>query len=684
MTEEAEEEHPWLRRAWIVEEIARQVPPGRLLTVTENRRAVGGLLEVLRDLRDDPLYGMYAARGDALAGTVRSLGWAEPDHGERLPEEHMVQLREVTRITAKLVEQSRRRFRDLAALDQRAEGSYLQQSDGRIVSYDRESGTEITIQGDGELIGMGSDDKGFAEAAPDDELEEAEAEEWGETTTVRRTPLLTTEPVQLPAEVDAELTVSVTLGRAGLAPGTVGTFHAQAPKGAETITVEVFLVASEHFTIPAGQNPQPLVVPVDGGDPAEAATFTVIRAAGPDDAPATITAQFVYDGRPCGSIARTLVATGEAEPDEDDDFAVEAGAAVPDLTVVVTPHPDKDDRYEVTVLSPHLDPGKRTGNWVIGGGAATWIQTGIDTIVNARPAKDGSRKGLNTGDTSDQLLSLGTGLFRSAPECFQTAYWELADDPEIGLPKTILIQSSDARIAWELMVPDRDEMEVDDLRPLGVTSAVGRWSVPARAVDQRVPLVDSIVVWPPSTLTTGEAEATYVSGRYAGAIQTPADVDALEVGFEDADESLLHFICHGKQSPGGRFSLLIGEELMEMERLRTSKIRTACRRSEPMVFINACNAGGVAAGIQSVGGFGPMFVSIGARVVIAPMWPASDAVASQFAQAFYEMIDLANPRPLAEIVSELRAKAYEKGGPDTWAAYCFYGDPNAVAVPGAT
>lgn len=681
MTEEADEERLWLRRAWIVKEIARQIPPGRLLTVTENRRVVEGLLEVLRDLRDDPHYGMYAARGDALAGTVRSLGAAEPDHSDRLPEECMVQLRDATRATAELVELLRRRFRDL---DEAAEGSYLEQSDGRIVIFGREGGTAITVQDDGELIGMGSDDKGFAEAAPEDEPEGAEVEERSETTTVRRTPLLKTEPVQLPAEVGAELTVSVTLGRGGLAPGTMGTFHALAPKGAETISVEVFLVASEHFTIPAGQNPQPLVVPVGDGEPAEAATFSVIRAVGPDDAPATITAQFLYDGRPCGSIARTLVAAGDAEPGEDDEFAVEAGAAVPDLTVVVTPHPDKDDRYEVTVLSPHLLPGKRTGNWAIGGGAAAWIQTGIDGIVNARPGKGGSRTSPKAGSTSDKLLSLGIGLFRAAPECFQTAYWELADDPEIGPPKTILIQSSDARIAWELMVPDRDAEVVANPRPLGVTSAVGRWSVPAPAVDQRVPLDDSIVVWPPSTLTAGETEAKYVSGRYAGTVQTPIDVAALEVGFEDADKSLLHFICHGTLSNGGRFSLLIGEELMEMEHLWISKIRTACLRSNPMVFINACNAGGVAAGIRSVDGFGPMFVSIGARVVIAPMWPANDGVASQFARAFYEMIDLANPRPLASIVSELRAKAYEKDGPDTWAAYCFYGDPNAVAVSDVT
>jgi len=35
-------------------------------------------------------------------------------------------------------------------------------------------------------------------------------------------------------------------------------------------------------------------------------------------------------------------------------------------------------------------------------------------------------------------------------------------------------------------------------------------------------------------------------------------------------------------------------------------------------------------------------------------------------------------RPFAAILRDIRRKAYEPGARDTYAAYCFYGDPAAV------
>jgi hypothetical protein len=64
--------------------------------------------------------------------------------------------------------------------------------------------------------------------------------------------------------------------------------------------------------------------------------------------------------------------------------------------------------------------------------------------------------------------------------------------------------------------------------------------------------------------------------------------------------------------------------------------------------------------------------------VIAPMWNVSDQIAHEFAETFYEQV-LANPEePFAAIVARLRARAYEDGGADTWAAYTFYGNPLAT------
>jgi len=49
------------------------------------------------------------------------------------------------------------------------------------------------------------------------------------------------------------------------------------------------------------------------------------------------------------------------------------------------------------------------------------------------------------------------------------------------------------------------------------------------------------------------------------------------------------------------------------------------------------------------------------------------------AKTFYERLRSEKNTPFAEIIRDLRRKAYEAGrAEDTFAAYCFYGDPAAV------
>ena len=50
------------------------------------------------------------------------------------------------------------------------------------------------------------------------------------------------------------------------------------------------------------------------------------------------------------------------------------------------------------------------------------------------------------------------------------------------------------------------------------------------------------------------------------------------------------------------------------------------------------------------------------------------------AVTFYDTVKKKPGTPFANIVRELRAKAYAEGGEDSYAAYCFYGDPHAAAA----
>ena len=70
--------------------------------------------------------------------------------------------------------------------------------------------------------------------------------------------------------------------------------------------------------------------------------------------------------------------------------------------------------------------------------------------------------------------------------------------------------------------------------------------------------------------------------------------------------------------------------------------------------------------------------------MIAPLWSVEDGAAHEVAELFYEAVEAqkqnASRATLASILSEIREKAYDGTGRDTHAAYCFYGDPLAVAA----
>jgi hypothetical protein len=77
-------------------------------------------------------------------------------------------------------------------------------------------------------------------------------------------------------------------------------------------------------------------------------------------------------------------------------------------------------------------------------------------------------------------------------------------------------------------------------------------------------------------------------------------------------------------------------------------------------------------------GFPAAFSNIGARAILAPLWPVKDTLAHEFAMEVYEKALAPGAPPTAEIVRSVRQHAYENGGADTYAAYAFHGDPLAT------
>jgi CHAT domain-containing protein len=99
--------------------------------------------------------------------------------------------------------------------------------------------------------------------------------------------------------------------------------------------------------------------------------------------------------------------------------------------------------------------------------------------------------------------------------------------------------------------------------------------------------------------------------------------------------------------------------------------------------LNACEVGRPSPELVGVGGFAATFIGLGAGCVVAALWSVKDTVAHELATAFYDHLREYPDTSLAEILRKLRGRSYDEENTapeDTWAAYCFYGDPTAKVV----
>ncbi|HYW10104.1 MAG TPA: CHAT domain-containing protein [Longimicrobium sp.] len=475
------------------------------------------------------------------------------------------------------------------------------------------------------------------------------------------------------------------------------------PAGTDRVEIRVVLVPSGHFR----EGPSQRSFAIERGRPdTERLTFVVtvrseeeLLAAGGELASldeAELMAAFDHRGRPAGFVTRRVkiditpppasqeYVSGEtaAPSGRAPTLAVHAGARVPDMVVRILSHPNNNGRqFLCSVVAPAL------GAEGAGDAPEAWNLPHVTSELVRLYMKDFVQT-----DASARVAALrgaGKQFFDAAPENFKRLYWKLVD---AGMPpRSIAVVSVEPHIPWELMLPERGAAtNPRRMKPLGVEAMIGRWTrAEGTSGQQAIALRNSRVIAPTYSrrpLAHAEREAELVTSRFPGSVIRPADVATIGSEVSAArDLTLLHFTCHGA-AEGSLQTLILDDDyrlsstvvsgMEEMERL--------FERGRTMVFLNACEVGRANAGLAGVGGFASAFIELGAVAVIAPLWAVRDSVAFEVAKAVYEGI-MANPtRPFAEILRELRAKAYERDtGEDTYAAYCFYGDPLARLVPGA-
>ena len=489
-------------------------------------------------------------------------------------------------------------------------------------------------------------------------------------------------------------------------PGEESTaIEALVPIEQEQIDVQVTLVASDHFRI-AG--PSTGVITIRRADPiSTAVTFSLevlsereLRSMDKPDGwlrRGALTALFTYRGRPSGKVQRVIgIAFGRAgaesppkPPNHPDGptLIIDGRGRRADLQVRIVDDKDEPGRSfkcEVTTDLVHIaerDAGFR--RWRPRKEVAKLVEDYFDTFTE-RDRTPNQRLAALTG--------AGKELFRAAPPNFQNVFWAIM--AEQRPLKTISIVSEEPYLPWELMVPVV-EATGKARQPLGVEFAVARWTTAdSVSAPQEIPLLDSYAIAPTyaDPLLHARPEAAFVLQEFApGKLIDPATFDNIEDHLKQRIAGLIHIACHGLEDDDGRAQriLLDNDAPLATFEVEGAAFAEDFRKARPFVFLNACKVGRLAPALVGVGGFSSTFIQLGASGVIAPIWSVKDTVAKEVAEAFYQRV-LAEPSTsYAEIMQELRARAYkvtgqkaEEGsgfqvGEDSFAAYAFYGDPLA-------
>jgi hypothetical protein len=482
------------------------------------------------------------------------------------------------------------------------------------------------------------------------------------------------------------------------------------PNGIDSLIIEVELVTSTHFVI-LGDTRKTISISRYQERSIDA-VFSLEVAKNPPPSPALVLAFFTHRGRASGKVVRTIeineqyyagketqgagqpVARSAKVPDSGtqiSELGVRTHAVESDLNVTIIAQPSANGRvFRCKVQTRHL-PSFVQGvseDWIPDDDSGAMVRRHMSRFTAQRKDEEG-KEGL-----LDSLRGAGKRFWLAAPDNFKKAFWELIDG---GYPlRSILIVSEEPYLPWELMIPF--DQTHSSRKALGIEFLIGRWVTDGNDdPPQRININNSYVIAPRykgSRALKSSDETNYLRENFSGEEISPARIKSFQEKVVAKPVTLFHFACHGSAELTGAEGETIPLQSIELddgENLDASQVfgmpeevEKAFRDSKPLVFLNACKVGQQQPELVGIGGFAPSFISLGANAVIAPLWSVKDMIASKIALEFYKSINESRSNPFSEIIRRIRSKSYESSegedtrGEDTYAAYCFYGDPLAI------
>ncbi len=314
---------------------------------------------------------------------------------------------------------------------------------------------------------------------------------------------------------------------------------------------------------------------------------------------------------------------------------------------------DVDNPDEIT-SSLAYDPGPRVERLV----------RGLDDLARGRT-------GYSPAEARDYLRNAGAGLWRDlVPERLREQFWER----QHRIRQLTILTDRDA-VPWELLYPlDRGHDAGFLVEQFPVTRDVFRRPPLAR----RLLLRPALFVLPENSPASADGEVEALR-RLLGAAQSPEMVISaltpLLGRVNQGDFGLLHFACHNRFDPADGSSITLDSRPFTPILMTAAGINQTLAATAPLVFINACRSGGMAATYNRLDGWADAFIRAGAAAFIGSLWAVSDEAAREFAEELYRQLQAGIP--LGDAVMTARRTAAGQAGDPTWLAYTVYGDPRA-------
>lgn len=341
--------------------------------------------------------------------------------------------------------------------------------------------------------------------------------------------------------------------------------------------------------------------------------------------------------------------------------------------------------YVWTILSPYLtawSPSEKDCTMKLGEGSAAFAEANFENWSAVSPGESGA----------ETIRGLGVILYARTPRAFKDAYWELRD--KLGDKFEFILFVTDEpevhSIPWEMTFmfePTRRDPGQGEF--LSVRHSVGRW-IPNKLfpLTQHLKISKVDVVATDyagnsefSELPWAEEEGVFLKDKFRG-VRHEVRADDITTLVQDATVESLHFACHGEmnsKNPWGSAIITLDEDRKFLaSALCSPKAQKGISAQRALVFLNACETGGVGDTLRMMAGWPAGFLNAGAGAFIGPLWSVNDKACLNVTKAFYDDAFNGSNR-LGEVLKKIRARWIAEGNL-TYLAYVLYGDPQATVT----